>query len=461
MQTTARPRSDRISRLPRVLILSALLAGCSAATDYQAPQMTLAERFSRPAPVATRAEVEWWRAFGDPALDGLMAQAMQGSPRLAELRARLTEAEARARGARNPWRGNGNLTAETTSGAPDQGEASLSAVLDPAAAARGRGAGARRAAAELDLAEARRRLREDLALAYVDLRYSQALLAEKEADLRSRRRTLADIETQLAAGEATQLDVVRARSLVAETEAELPGIAADVVQDRNRISTLVGVPAGASGALAGAGGQPRPKALSGFGVPADLLRQRPDVARAERLYAAAVAELDAARAARWPSLSLTGLIRAPFSGGTTTRGLEAGLILPVFNQPTLAAEADAAGARAEQAYAQWRQAVLTAVEEVESGLAGLDAALVAARAAERALALDLEALDLTRRLLESRGNITVLDLLDRERAIANARSVLAGNRREVAVEFIRLQTALGGGVVATVELHAPKGAGTP
>lgn len=433
------------------MAVSLALSGCTTGLPYSQPGMTLAERFSRPAPLAgARGDAAWWRAFGDPALDALMARALQGNPQLADLRARLVEAEAEARGTGNRWRGNGNLTVEGNSGAAEQGEISLSAVLDPAGArgSRARTAQARLDAARLGLDDARRTVLAELAIAYVDLRYYQNLGAEKEADLRSRRRTLADIETQLSAGEATQLDVLRARSLVAETEAELPGIGASAVRSRNRISTLLGLPAGSTGDLAGFGRQPQPAGLAGFGVPADLLRARPDVARAERLYAAAVAGIDTAEAARYPSLSLTGLIRAPLSGGGSTRGIEAGLILPVFNQPALAAEADAARARADQAYAQWRLAVLTAVEEVESGLAGLDAALRAARAADRALAIDLEALALSRTLLDNRGNITVLDLLDRERSVANARSVLAGNRREVAVEFVQLQSALGGGVVA-------------
>jgi len=459
MQSSIRSRGPRArlpavsGRFPRLVILSVLLGGCTMGAPYDPPGMLLAERFSRPAPLpGAPAEAAWWRAFGDPALDELMGRALAGNPRLAELRARLVEAEAQARGASNRVGGNANLSVEENSAADDtQGEFSLSALFDPAGIGghRARVAAARRDAARLGHDDARRTVLAELATAYVDLRYFQALSAQKHKDLASRKRTLADIETQLAAGVATALDRVRAQSLVAETEAELPGIEASAVRSRNRISTLVGVPAGALGVDLGASGrQPRPKGLSGFGVPAELLRARPDVAQAERLYAAAVAAIDEAEAARYPSLSLTGLIRAPLSGGDEVRGLEAGLVLPLFNQPALAAEVDAARARADQAYAQWRFAVLAAVEQVESGLAGLDAAVRAARAADRALRLDLEALDLSRRLLENRGNTTVLDLLDRERAVANSRSVLAGNQREVALEFVQLQSALGGGIVA-------------
>jgi multidrug efflux system outer membrane protein len=436
------------SRVLAVLALSTALTGCTIGLPYEPPSLSLSQRFSQPAPLpASRAAAAWWRAFGDSTLDHLMQRALQGSPRVAELRARLVESQAQARAAGNRFRGNGNATVEFNSNSPNQGELSLTALLDPAGAngQRARAASVRLDAARMGLEDARRTVLADLATAYVDLRYYQALEAQKRADLASRKRTLADIETQLSSGAATQLDVVRAKSLVAETEAELPGIEADMIRSRNRISTLVGVPAGNMGVNLGSSQQqPQPKGLTNFGVPADLLRTRPDVAQAERLYAAAISDIEGAEAARYPSLSLTGLLRAPLSGGSGTQGLEAGLVLPLFNQPALIAEVDAAHARADQAYAQWRLTVLTAVEEVESGLAGLDAAVRSARAADRALKLDLEALDLSRKLLENRGNITVLDLLDRERAVANSRSILAGNRREVALEFVQLQSALGG-----------------
>ena len=73
-----------------------------------------------------------------------------------------------------------------------------------------------------------------------------------------------------------------------------------------------------------------------------------------------------ARAARYPTLRLSGLISAPLGGGSATETFLAGLTVPVFDQPALAADVDAAEARVQQAFLQWRIAVLQAVEEVEN-----------------------------------------------------------------------------------------------
>ena len=89
MQSTRFRRSGRNpSGVSAMLVTALALTGCTASLPYDPPGMALAARFSRPAPLASRAEAAWWRAFGDPVLDGLMARALEGSPQLAELRAR-------------------------------------------------------------------------------------------------------------------------------------------------------------------------------------------------------------------------------------------------------------------------------------------------------------------------------------------------------------------------------------
>jgi len=247
-------------------------------------------------------------------------------------------------------------------------------------------------------------------------------------------------------GAATRLDLLRARALVAETEAEIPRLESDILRQRQRIATLLGRPAADLPVDLGPPGlQPRPRTAAAAGVPADLLRLRPDIRAAERRYAAAVSEIGAAEAARYPQLSLSGLIRAPLSGGSATDTLTAGLTLPLLSQGALAAGVEVQEARAAQAYLQWRLAVLGAVEEVEGALAALAAAQQAARAAGAAVELNEESLVLSRQLLESGGNTTVLDLLDRERAVSAARATLARSRRDIARDYVALQTALGAG----------------
>ena len=96
-----------------------------------------------------------------------------------------------------------------------------------------------------------------------------------------------------------------------------------------------------------------------------------------------------------------------------------------------------------QALIQWRSAVLTAVEEVENTLVSLKGARRAASAAHELVALNEKTLTLSRELLDNGGDSTVLDLLDRERALSDSRGSLASSLRDVARNYVLLRTALG------------------
>jgi outer membrane protein, multidrug efflux system len=445
-----RPATGRGRRAPYLLAVSAgaLVAGCATLPVYEAPEMRLTDRYSilQPVSAGPRQDGAWWRAMQDPVLDQLVARALAQNLTIAEARSRLAEAEAQARRARvSNVGGDGSVDVSVTPGSGgDSAAVGLSAVFSPTRRAETAAARARLEAARHSATDARRLVIAEIALTYTDLRYAQQLLEYRRQDLVSRQRTRRDITTQFEAGAATRLDVVRANALVAQTEAQLPETEAVIVTLRNRLSTLMGEPAGSGGLdLRATGRQPLPVRDAGAGVPADLLRTRPDVRAAERLYAAAVSDIGVAEAARWPQLSLSGTIRAPLDGGGTAESLGLGLSLPVFSQPALAAGVDAAGARAEQALVAWRRAVLVAVEEVENALAALSASRRSAAAAARVVALNQEALTLSRQLFFESGEATVLDVLDRERAVSEARATLAQAQRDVARDYIRLSTALG------------------
>lgn len=439
-----------VRRQARLALCAVLMLGaCAAVPGYQAPQMTLPAQYSRhvAAPATPGvADRLWWEDFHDPVLNSLVAAALAENPSLAEARARLAEAEALSgRATASGVLGDGRAEIRSNSDALDTGEIGLTALLDPAG---GRRAERRAAAARADAAraagiDARRLLIADLATSYIDLRFYQTRLAQRQQDLTSRQRSLRNIETRTEAGTGTELDVLQARAILADTQVDIPQLEATVLQTRNRISTLAGRTVGDLGLdLAYPGTQPLPQGAGALGVPADLLRLRPDIRQAERLYAASIDDMTAAEAARYPTLSLNGTIRAPLSGGEASRSLAAGLVLPVFSQGALAADVRAADARADGALAQWRGAVLSAVEQVESALAALQGAYQSARAAEKSVSLNTRALSLTRELVETGGEVTVLELLDRERDVSNARGTLAASRRDVARQFIALKTAL-------------------
>lgn len=441
-----------------VLGLGLLVAGCLPGPTYQDPSISLPKSYSRLAPVPTASAdlVQWWRGFHDPVLDQLVARGLADNVSIAIAEARVREADALSRRAGNASlsRGAGNMLsgdlsvdARSSGSGADSVATGLTLSVDPF--------GGRQRAREAALARlqeagygaqnARLALLSSLTQAYIDLRFYQASVALQQLDLASRRRTLQDIETLLSVGSATKLDAVRAEALVVESEARIPQLNAGAAHQSNKIATLLGVPAGSLGInLAYPGQQPQLAAPGKIGIPADLVRRRPDIRQAERAYAAAVSDIGTAVAARYPTLNLAGDIVAPLDSALlSSQVLSAGLSLPLFDQPGLAAQVDAVQARADQAYLTWRAAVLTAVEDVESSLAAVAGARLAVAGAARVLRLDNEALDLTRQLLESRGDVTVLDLLDRERAVSEARSTLAENEREYATSTVALYVALG------------------
>jgi multidrug efflux system outer membrane protein len=428
-----------------------LLSGCAVGPVFTPAVMELPDRYERLAPLskASETDLNWWQNFNDPLLTRLTETALQGNLDLAQSQARLREADALARRDGNQLSGAADLS--TTRSSVSGGSENILGIgarigLFGEQRWRAKGALQRLEAARFDTLEARRTVLAELGIAYVSLRFSQASLVTREQDLNSRQRTLRDVQQLLDANEATQLDLLRAQTLVSETRTQIPSLQADLVRQRNRISTLLGMPVGTLPVDLGYRGlQPVPVMRAASGVPADLLRSRPDIRQAERLYAAAVSDLGVAEAARYPSLSLRGVITAPVSGGAQSESLIAGLSMPLFNQPALAASADAANAKVQQAYLSWQRAVLTAVEEVENAQANLQASVAATAEAERLVDMNRRALTLSRDLLSNRGEITVLDVLDQERALSEARALHASSLRDLAADYIILHTVLGQG----------------
>lgn len=453
--------TDKFRRLGVIGTLTIFVAACSDMPPYVAPEIHLADRYSTlaPEPRLSEESQEWWLSFNDPLLTRLVARAVADNPSLAEARSRLEEAEAQLRKARPAISGDLTLDVAHSSSSPDtlSADASASVGLFGRRTARIRAAAARLNAEQFGAADARRVLIAQLATAYVQLRFHQQSLRERHRDMTSRQATLREIQAQKNAGAATELDVVRARALVAEIEVDVPQTRAEIIRQRNRISTLLGVPVGLLDIDLNTGsGQPQVGSAGELGVPADLLRLRPDIRQAERLYAAAVSDLAESHANRYPRLNLSGILRAPLESGSSSQSLIAGLVIPLFSQPALAAEVDAAEARVIQAQLRWRQMVMTAVEEVETALAALEASRRASSSARDLVQLNERALNLTRRTMENGGDITVLDLLDRERTLTSARQVLASNRRDAAINYITLQSAIGLG--SSLEVVPPDSA---
>lgn len=426
--------------------LGLCLAGCAATGVPVAPTAGSAGTHAILEPVETpsRADTRWWTHFNDPVLEGLVETSLASDLDAAQARDRLRQAEAEAG---FKARAGGRAMRVSSSGAVRDGAGlwgRIARIGDFGSA--GRAALARLEAAEYGTDEARRAVLAEVAQSYADMRYFQASRAFRVQDRASRRETLQSAMAQARAGRATRLDVMSARSLLAETEAELPRLDSEITRSRKRLAALLGVRVqDLRRDLAFRGRQPAPVEAGRPGIPADLLRARSDIRRAERLYAEAVADLPHETAARYPGLRLSGMIPAPQEGALPATPLADGLAMPVFKASSPGADRDAAEARAGQAYLQWRVAVLNAVEEVEASQLLLRSARKAARAAQDSVEAASRALSAARGSLAAGDAVAVAELLERERALSAARGALAQNMRDAAVAYVQLHVALGRG----------------
>ena len=438
--------------------LAALTLGASC-TDapYTAPIFPFLASYQSQTDSVPRVldNLDWWRSFKDPTLDRLVEQALSGSLSLDLARERVIE----ARAARDTLPQAANLSPslrmqrEQQDGGPDitRSEAALGFdwLLDIYGARRAQveAASARVAVADAELDAARLLLLLNLTNAYVDLRFQQTSLHLRRSELRSRRQTLDLVDTLVKGDAATRIDLVRAQALVAETRATIPGLEAAIAALKTEIVVLSGRIPGTPGLdLDSRSSQPRVAMSPQVGIPADLLRNRPDIRVAERSYYAALRDVKVANAALYPQLSLGGTISLASLSGDRNTDYVFGPALRLPLLPTGAARANVAlrDSRVRQAHTSWRLAVLEAIGDVEAALGDYQASVKARAASEETVRLYAEALRLTRDSVNRDGG-TIRDLIDAEQNLAIANAGLANALRLVGRSYIALNVNLGAG----------------
>lgn len=433
------------------------LAGCAKEVPYAAPAFPFLGSYSghkSGAPVLLE-NTAWWKGFKDPTLDRLVERALRDNLSLAAAKERILEAEANL----DTIPGQASLSpslgiqrSKGLGGTPlTRSEASLglSWLLDPYGARREQGKAAR---ARIEVADAETDAAQLLVLlnlssAYIDLRYRQQVLRIRHQEIRSRRQTLELTQTLFDKSSATRLDLVRAEARLSEAEAALPTARAAIQRQQYQIAGLLGAVPGTLDISLDDGTMPHPAMSANVGIPADILRNRPDVRIAERIYYANVAETGVAQAQLYPQLSLSGAITlASIASGASGAEYAFGptLTLPALpNGPRKAALA-AQQSRARQAHTAWKSTVLDAIREVETAISDYSAAASAVHASQKTVRLYREAANLTRDLV-LRDSATLSDLLDAEASITSAELTLAENQRQQSLGFINLNVSLGSG----------------
>jgi NodT family efflux transporter outer membrane factor (OMF) lipoprotein len=292
----------------------------------------------------------------------------------------------------------------------------------------------------------------EVAVNYVEVRAFQARLAIARSNLESQSETLQLTEWRRQAGLASSLDVEQARANREQTRAQIPAFETSLAEAQHRIAILLGEPPGPiSPKLALPAPIPAVPERIATGIPADTLRQRPDVRAAERKLAAETARIGQAAAARYPSLALTGSIGlealtlgALGAGDALTHAFVASVGAVIFDAGRLRQQVEIQSAIQEQAFVAYQTAVLTALEDVENALVSL----AMSRERETALRAATEAARNAALLARDRYTSGLIDfqtLLNTERTVLTLEDSLAATQAEGASALIQLYKALGGG----------------
>lgn len=438
-----------------------LLAGCASVGTVdpsQLPQPPAAYR----APAANAAPAltaRWWQPFADPVLDDLVARAMAANTGVQAAASRLALARAAlgsAQGARLPQVGAAaGATRSADPGAPGSTQYNAGLNLAYELDLGGRLLHERNAAAldvqarEQLLADARLLVQANVARSYLALR---ALDTERDIvrdTVAAYGETLSLTEKRARAGDVADLDLARVRAELAANEAEALALDRRRIELETALAVLVGE------APSGFSLKPTPwtTALPAVpaGLPSELLQRRPDLAAARSQLDAAQARIGEARAAWWPSLTLTaqgGGASSELSDllkrGASTWGVGLLGALPVFDGGRREAGVNAALAQRDAEAIAFREQFLLALKDVEDQLGALTLLQAQGQASARAVSAAGQALKLSDTRYRN-GLVSQLELLDARRSeLANRRSALQvrSAQYQATVGLIR---ALGGG----------------
>lgn len=457
------------------------LAGCAVGPDYVRPDADAPARFRFDDPQARdTANTRWWTQFDDKELERLIGVALAENKSVLIAAARVEEFYGRygaQRGQQFPQVGL----------AADAGRQRAPQVSTPFTAAGGSGTtnfyvvdlavsfeldlwgrlrrATEAARADLLAAEESRRtvilsLVSAVATAYVNLLDLDRQLEIARSTARTRAESLRIFELRFKGGTISEMELQQVRSEYEAALAAIPSLEKPVAQQENNLSVLLGR-------------NPGPVARGGTldklvlpavpaGLPSQLLERRPDIRQAEQQMVAANARIGVAKAAFYPSISLTGLLGTAstdlsnlFSGASKTWSYAAEVNQPIFTGGTLTGQLLVSEAQQKQALYGYQQAVQTAFAEVENSLVDQ------AKTREQVAAQVRQVNALARyahlaRLRYDNGYTSYIEVLDAERSLFQAQLQLAQTQGQLYFALINLYKALGGGWVDVADTMSPR-----
>lgn len=292
----------------------------------------------------------------------------------------------------------------------------------------------------------------EVATAYIDTRAFQERFFYATGNAQSQRQSLQLTRDRFNAGLTSALDVAQAESNLANTEAQIPPLEIGLEASLNRLAVLLGQQPGAvHDELRDRVGVPQPSGDVMAGVPADLLRRRPDIRRAERFLAYQTALIGVATADLYPSFSLTGFIELEAvdfddlgDSGSLGWGIIPGFRWNIFSGGKIRNRIRAEEARTQQALIFYEQSVLFALEEVQTALVAYERERARLARLTEAVTASEQAVDLVRTQYIS-GLTNFQNYLDAQRSLFVQQDQFADSEGQVVQNLVALNKALGGG----------------
>lgn len=448
------------------------VAACAGEVDIENPEMPIADQFSSRsnATPMTVSNAQWWREFNDPLLNTLVETGLAQNLDIRKSVARIKQAEGSSATLGYPLSGSARIGEGKISTESEERQMLSTGFARAEASwrldlfgqlANERLVGRQNLDAAFEDADiARLTLISDVISEYINLRYHQESIRITHRVNDSRERTLTETRKMVQAGVASEIAVAQAEALLAFSKASLPEYEIAFILTHNRLQALLGeTELAVAKNFDRSAPQPLPRtSVVRTGVPADLIRNRPDIKRAERQLASALAAVGAKEAEMYPSLILTGNITANTnsSGPEINAGFfRLGLDLPVFDRSVRKGRVLAAEGFAEEKRAEWEKQVVTSVEEVRNAIFSLDRHNEAIQQATIALKAAKKVLDLARTGFVA-GESDFLQLQDAERSFLSAELALALDKRNAAIDYVTLNVALGGTYAPNKPSTGPK-----
>jgi NodT family efflux transporter outer membrane factor (OMF) lipoprotein len=440
---------------------------CAAGPDYKphtAAQLNVPANWQSPLPRGAQSGdlATWWNQLNDSLLTQLIEEAVKNSPSMELARAKVREVRAQRKitsagllptVSASAGASNSKRSGEAASSLYSAGfDASWEMDIFGGTRREVEAAKAEYESTVASLHDAQVSLVAELALEYIQLRLLQARIAVAKENLALQEETRQIAEWRYQAGLVSQMDYEQARSAEAQTRAQIPSLESSLAQAKNRLAVLSGSPPGSLNELLEESG-PMPAVPESIfvGIPADILRQRPDVRVAERNLAAQTARIGAAVASQFPSLSLSGslsvqgaTLSALTGGSSAVSSIAASLAQTIFAGGRIRQQIKVQTAVQEQALATFESTVLTALEEAENALVSLSLNRERYLHLQTAEQAAISAADLGRQQYSS-GLVDYTTVLSTQQTQLSTSDSLKSCEADIISSLIQLYKALGGG----------------